>query len=171
MKVFVLFLFVFACGSKQASTPAPTTPDSSDGMMKVSVESLSRSVDKGAPPSTEAPEDVAAPPADAKTTGSGLAYKVLVEGDNVRFPSAFDKVTVHYSGWTTDGELFDSSVPREKTAKFPLSSVVPGWTEGLQLISVGGTIRLWIPERLAYKGRAGVPSGMLVFDVQLIEIN
>jgi peptidylprolyl isomerase len=77
-------------------------------------------------------------------------------------------VTVHYSGWTTDGKLFDSSVARGEPTTFPLNRVIPGWTEGLQLMVVGERRRFWIPEKLAYKGAAGAPKGMLVFDVELI---
>ena len=78
--------------------------------------------------------------------------------------------TVHYTGWTTDGESFDSSVARGEPATFGVNQVIPGWTEGLQLMVVGETRRLWIPEDLAYKGRAGYPQGMLVFDVELLSI-
>jgi peptidylprolyl isomerase len=81
-----------------------------------------------------------------------------------------DTVKVHYTGWTTDGEMFDSSVSRGEPATFPLNAVIPGWTEGLQLMSVGAQHRLWIPEPLAYKGAPGRPAGMLVFDVELIAI-
>ena len=77
-------------------------------------------------------------------------------------------MTVHYSGWQTNGKLFDSSVLRGQPASFGLGDVIEGWTEGLQLMVVGEKMRFWIPEKLAYKGQAGVPSGMLVFDVELI---
>ena len=79
-------------------------------------------------------------------------------------------VKVHYTGWTTDGKMFDSSVVRGEPATFPLDKVIPGWTEGVQLIGLGGTTRIWVPEELAYKGKPGRPKGMLVFDVQLLEI-
>ncbi len=117
-----------------------------------------------------APSDVAAPPADAETTASGLASRVIIEGSGATHPAASDTVLVHYTGWTTDGTMFDSSVARGEPAEFPLSGVIAGWTEGLQLMVVGETRRLWIPEELAYGGRAGAPAGMLVFDVQLIAI-
>ena len=76
---------------------------------------------------------------------------------------------VHYTGWTTDGKAFDSSVARGKPATFPLNRVIAGWTEGLQLMTVGEERRFWIPQDLAYKGRPGPPAGMLVFDVELLE--
>lgn len=117
-----------------------------------------------------APDDVAAPPADAEKTESGLASKVLKAGDGEAHPTATSVVTVHYTGWTTDGERFDSSVARGEPTSFPLNQVIAGWTEGLQLMVVGEKRRLWIPEELAYKGMAGRPAGMLVFDVELLEI-
>jgi peptidylprolyl isomerase len=116
-----------------------------------------------------APSDVAAAPEDAQVTPSGLAYKVLLPAEGPK-PKATDTVKVHYTGWTTDGEMFDSSVSRGEPATFPLNAVIPGWTEGLQLMSVGAQHRLWIPEPLAYKGAPGRPAGMLVFDVELIAI-
>lgn len=123
-----------------------------------------------APSPTVAPADVAAPPADAKRTPSGLAYKVMKPGTGSAKPSRDSKVTVHYSGWTTDGKLFDSSVKRGQPATFGLGDVIEGWTEGVQLMVVGEKTRFWIPQNLAYKGQSGMPRGMLVFDVELVGI-
>jgi FKBP-type peptidyl-prolyl cis-trans isomerase len=117
-----------------------------------------------------APADVAAPPADATTTSTGLASKVLKPGTGTNHPSARSRVKVHYSGWTTDGKMFDSSVTRNEPITFGLNQVIPGWTEGVQLMVEGETRRLWIPEKLAYAGAPGAPKGMLVFDVELIRI-
>jgi peptidylprolyl isomerase len=117
-----------------------------------------------------APADVAAPPADAQRTASGLAYKELQPGTGSEHPAAEDRVRVHYTGWTTDGKMFDSSVTRGSPATFPLNRVIAGWTEGVQLMTVGSKYRFWIPEELAYKGKPGGPQGMLVFDVELLEI-
>jgi peptidylprolyl isomerase len=122
---------------------------------------------KGMP--NRAPEDVKAPPADAKKTASGLAYKVLQPGVGGRHPKSSSQVTVHYTGWTTDGKMFDSSVVRGEPATFPLDGVIPGWTEGLQLMVEGEKTRFWIPEKLAYKGQQA-PYGLLVFDVELLKI-
>ena len=116
------------------------------------------------------PADVAAAPADATTTKSGLAYKSLKKGTGTEHPVAAAVVEVHYTGWTTDGEMFDSSITKAKAIEFPLNGVISGWTEGLQLMTVGEKTRFWIPEDLAYKGRPGAPAGMLVFDVELISI-
>ena len=81
-------------------------------------------------------------------------------------------VTVHYSGWTTDGEMFDSSVMRGSPATFGLGQVIPGWTEGVQLMVEGEKRRFWIPAKLAYgeNPQGGAPAGTLVFDVELIKI-
>jgi peptidylprolyl isomerase len=116
------------------------------------------------------PPDVKAPPDDVKKTASGLAYRVLRPGTGSRNPAAWSKVTVHYTGWTTDGKMFDSSILRGKPVTFELSGVIPGWTEGVALMVEGEQTRFWIPESLAYKGEAGQPKGMLVFDVELIRI-
>jgi peptidylprolyl isomerase len=118
-----------------------------------------------------APPDVAAPPADAQKTKSGLAYKVLRQGTGAQHPKSSSRVTVHYTGWTTDGKMFDSSIVRGQPATFGLGDVIAGWTEGVQLMVPGEKTRFWIPQRLAYDGQAGSPKGMLVFDIELVTIN
>jgi FKBP-type peptidyl-prolyl cis-trans isomerase len=120
------------------------------------------------PPS--APADVAAPPADAATTASGLAYKILAPGAGTVHPRKRDKVLVNYSGWTTDGKMFDSSIIKGEPLELSLDRVIPGWVEGIQLMTEGEKVRFWIPQKLAYKGAAAMPAGMLVFDVELIKI-
>ncbi len=125
------------------------------------------------PAAPAAPPDVAAPPADAKKTESGLASKVLVKGKGSTHPGPHDRVTVNYTGWTADGKMFDSSIPSGEPARFPLDAVIPGWTEGLQLMVKGEKRRLWIPAKLAYGDtpeRPGAPAGPLVFDVELLDI-
>jgi peptidylprolyl isomerase len=120
---------------------------------------------------TVPPADVKAPPADAKKTPAGVFYKVLREGAGTRHPTAFSKVTVHYSGWTTDGKLFDSSVARGAPTTFDLGGgVIRGWTDGVQVMVEGERTRFWIPQDLAYKGEPGSPRGMLVFDIDLVKI-
>jgi peptidylprolyl isomerase len=117
------------------------------------------------------PKDVAAPPKDAQKTARGTFYKVLKKGKSGgKSPVETDTVAVHYTGWTTDGRMFDSSVIRDKPTEFPLKGVIQGWTDGLPQMHVGETVRFWIPQDLAYQGRPGKPAGMLVFDVQLLEI-
>ncbi len=119
------------------------------------------------------PEDVDAPPADAKRTPSGLAYKFLKRGKGKAHPTASSTVEVHYSGWTRDGKMFDSSVRRGKSISFPLTGVIKGWTEGVQLMVVGDRTRFWIPGALAYgdaPAREGAPAGPLTFDIELLAI-
>ena len=122
----------------------------------------------------KAPENVAAAPADAEKTASGLASIILKKGTGTEKPSESDTVKVHYSGWqSSDGTLFDSSIRRGQPAEFGLNQVIKGWTEGLQLMVVGEKRRFWIPADLAYgdtPSRPGGPSGMLVFDVELLDI-
>jgi len=78
---------------------------------------------------------------------------------------------VHYTGWTTDGQMFDSSVAKGgEPLTMPLTRVISGWTEGLQLMVIGEKRRFWIPENLAYQGQPGSPAGVLVFDIELLDI-
>jgi peptidylprolyl isomerase len=126
------------------------------------------------PDPPEVPTDVAAPPKDATKTKSGIAYKVLKKGTGTVHPTAEQRVEVHYSGWTTDGKMFDSSVPRGRPSTFALNQVIKGWTEGVQLMVEGEKTRFWIPGALAYgdkPSRPGAPSGMLVFDIELIKLH
>ena len=120
-------------------------------------------------PTPEAPTDVADPPSSGTRTPSGLVFKVLDQGNGGAKPTNESVVTVHYTGWTTDGTAFDSSVARGKPATFPVNRVsMRGWSEALSHMTVGARHRMWIPQELAYNGRPGAPSGMLVFDVELI---
>jgi FKBP-type peptidyl-prolyl cis-trans isomerase FklB len=105
---------------------------------------------------------------------SGLQYEVITEANGPR-PTAYDKVTVHYHGTLTDGTVFDSSVKRGQPASFPLSMVIKGWTEGVQLMSVGSKYRFFIPPHLGYGDRQvsaeiGANS-TLIFEVELLGIN
>jgi len=120
-----------------------------------------------------APSDVAAPPAEATTTASGLAYRSLQSGSGDSHPGPTSQVEVHYTGWTLDGNMFDSSVSRGETISFPLNGVISGWTEGVQLMKVGDKFRFWIPAGMAYGENpgGGRPGGMLVFDVELFKIS
>ena len=140
-------------------------PGRPDGMVVFDIELLDTRRNPTVPP-----PDVKAPPDDAKRTASGLAYVVLRPGTGTRNPTALSRVTVHYTGWTTDGKLFDSSLARGTPATFGLGDVIAGWTEGVQLMVEGERTRFWIPEDLAYKGETGQPRGMLVFDIELIRI-
>jgi FKBP-type peptidyl-prolyl cis-trans isomerase len=109
-----------------------------------------------------------------QVTDSGLQYNVLTEGDGAK-PVATDQVTVHYRGTLIDGTEFDSSYSRGEPTSFTLNQVIPGWTEGVQLMSVGSKYRFVIPYNLAYgeRGAGGSigPFETLIFEVELIEIN
>ena len=122
-----------------------------------------------ATPQIPPPPDVAAAPADAQRTPTNLAYKVLRPGTGTRHPRPNSEVTVHYTGWTTDGKMFDSSLARGQPATFRLDQVIPGWTEGVQMMVEGEQRRFWIPAKLAYEGQSG-PQGLLVFDIELLRI-
>ncbi|MCB9023726.1 MAG: FKBP-type peptidyl-prolyl cis-trans isomerase [Lentimicrobiaceae bacterium] len=103
---------------------------------------------------------------------SGLQYKVIKEGEGEN-PTAEDVVEVHYTGKLLDGTVFDSSVERGETIKFPLNGVIPGWTEGVQLMKPGAKYEFYIPSQLAYgdKGAGPIPGGAtLIFEVELISI-
>lgn len=109
-----------------------------------------------------------------KTTASGLQYQVITEGTGAK-PKASDVVKVHYKGTLLDGKTFDSSYDRGEPVVFPLQGVVPGWQEGLQLMTVGSKYKFWIPAKLGY-GEAGTPGGpigpneTLVFEVELQDV-
>ncbi len=107
-------------------------------------------------------------------TASGLQYRVVEEGHG-RSPAATDRVTVHYRGTLIDGTEFDSSYSRGEPATFPLNGVIPGWTEGVQLMSEGATFEFFIPADLAYgeQGRPGPigPNSTLIFQVELLEVH
>lgn len=108
------------------------------------------------------------------TTASGLQYLKLIAGTGDKHPGSKDRVTVHYHGTLLDGTVFDSSVDRGQSIDFGLNQVIPGWTEGLQLMVVGEKARLFIPSNLAYGNRtAGAisPGSTLIFDVELLGIN
>jgi FKBP-type peptidyl-prolyl cis-trans isomerase len=107
------------------------------------------------------------------TTPSGLQYKIISEGTGKK-PAATDTVLVNYRGTTIDGTEFDSSYKRNEPIEFPLNGVIPGWTEGVQLIKEGGKIQLYIPSNLAYgsQGAGGViaPDSTLIFDIELLKV-
>ncbi|OAN18255.1 peptidylprolyl isomerase [Photobacterium jeanii] len=109
-----------------------------------------------------------------KETASGLQYQVLQEGTGTVHPKASDKVTVHYHGTLINGTVFDSSVERGEPIQFGLNQVIPGWTEGVQLMVEGEKTRFFIPSNLAYGNSAigAIPPGsVLIFDVELLKIN
>ena len=133
-------------------------------------------------PSAEKPAGKAAPGTQAdgaqqseiKTTPSGLKYQVLKQGTGTVSPKATDTVKVHYHGTLLNGTVFDSSVERGEPISFPLNGVIPGWTEGLQLMKVGDKFKFEIPPNLAYGANSPSPkippNSTLVFEVELLGI-
>ena len=115
----------------------------------------------------------AAAPKAFTTTGSGLQYRVLRQGAGTK-PKATNTVKVNYHGWLDDGKVFDSSYSRGEAIEFPLNGVIPGWTEGMQLVAQGGMIELLIPASLGYGVRGAPPvippNATLHFLVELLEV-
>lgn len=112
--------------------------------------------------------------ANVETTGSGLQYEVIEEGDG-ESPDQYDTVKVHYTGTNIDDEVFDSSVDREEPVEFPVNRVIPGWTEGLQLMKEGAKYKFFIPAELGYGERAPQgsdiePNQALIFEVELLDV-
>ena len=107
-------------------------------------------------------------------TESGLQYQILTRGEGAQHPTAKDTVKVHYHGTLLDGSIFDSSVDRGQPISFALNQVIPGWTEGVQLMVIGDKTRFFIPANLAYGNRSMgkiAPGSVLIFDVELLGIN
>ncbi len=124
------------------------------------------------PPGIPPPPDVAAPPANASQTASGIYSLVIKPGTGTIHPKTTSTVRVHYTGWTTNGEMFDSSLTSGQPIEFALTGVIKGWTEGVQLMVLGEKRRFWIPGPLAYDliPDPTAPKGMLVFDIELLDI-
>lgn len=158
----------FWADAAQMQIAGQVSPQAPTGLVCYELEIAQIAKAASAPPPV--PGDVKAPPNDAKKTASGLMYKVLKTGKGGAKPTATDSVTVNYTGWQTNGRMFDSSALKGKPADMGLNRVIKGWTEGLQLMSVGDTYRFWIPETLAYKDSPDKPQGMLVFDIELVAI-
>ena len=173
---WTIALLLAGCGARPA-TPAPTS-ESTGAAASTEGEPAETEPVAEAPCTewdpegdpTEAPLDVAEPPPGARRSASGIRFCILRAGEGDRRPTREDTVRVHYTGWTTDGEMFDSSRARGEPAQFPVGGVIRGWTESLTHMTVGQIRRVWIPEDLAYRGAEGSPAGMLVFDIELIAI-
>jgi len=125
---------------------------------------------KGAHEPPPAPPDVAKPPEGTKRTAKGVYYRLLKGTGKDQHPTPDDAIKVNYAGWTTDGRMFDSSYIKGDPVQFNLNGTIPGWIDGIPLMALGDRMRFWIPEDMAYRGSAGKPAGMLVFDVELVEI-
>lgn len=148
------------------ATPTPTSETPSEPGQPVTA------TDREALLSGAGPVDADAPDTFTETD-SGLKYRILRKSDG-RKATASDSVTVHYRGWLDDGTEFDSSYERGEPFSTPLSGVIPGWTEGMQLIGTGGMVELWIPTKLGYgasgAGDAVPPNATLHFIVELIDV-
>jgi FKBP-type peptidyl-prolyl cis-trans isomerase FkpA len=144
-------------------------------MMSCSDQSTEQQAEASAAESTENMEQIVTTANQMIKTASGLKYEIIQEGTGAS-PEATDMVTVHYEGTLLDGTKFDSSYDRGQPAEFPLNRVIPGWTEGVQLMKEGATYKFLIPSELAY-GERGTPGGPigpnedLIFTVELIRVN
>ncbi len=168
--VFALVLGSAACGGarRTPATTASATVTAEPTEPAVVAERPCSTWDPAADPST-VPLDVAAPPETSRDGGDGLRFCILRQGTARVRPTRDSHVRVHYTGWTTDGEMFDSSRTGEP-ARFGVTEVIPGWTNSLLHMTVGQVRRVWVPESLAYEGAPGMPAGMLVFDIELVAI-
>jgi FKBP-type peptidyl-prolyl cis-trans isomerase len=158
--------FLASCSSDE---PAPVAPQSTPKLPYAGTQAPARTAD------TEVASVTTKDPVvgETRTTASGLQYEVLRQGTGRR-PNKFNRVRVHYHGYTPSGTVFDSSVDRGEPSEFALHQVIPGWTEGLQLMREGAKYRFRIPHYLAY-GEAGSPPKIgprqtLMFDIELIQI-
>ncbi len=155
--------FFVACSSDEPA--APTAP--------AATASLPYAAGEAPPRASAGSADSEAAAGEKRTTASGLQYEVLRQGSGSR-PTKYDRVRVHYHGYLPDGTVFDSSVERGEPSEFGLNQVIPGWTEGVQLMREGAKYRFRVPHYLAY-GEAGSPPKIgprqtLMFDVELIRI-
>ena len=163
-----------ACGSPPPPVKAPSPED--DRKAVLAQELGEAPAPQGPCPERNVPNVLVDPRAPVQRTALGLAYCILHEGPPGTVPGAEDTVRVHYTGWTIDGEMFDSSIERGEPIEFPLNGVIRGWTEGLRLMTPGDKARLWIPGNLAYGHReageaaGSPPKGTLIFDVELIDV-
>lgn len=182
----LVLVAVSACGGSSSDAPATESPQQAQAESGAApdTESMSeptctdRAAQAAAAGATAAERGQLFLEANARCEGvtqteSGLQYAVLVQGEGDR-PTAESVVEVHYEGTLLDGTVFDSSYRRNETIEFPLNRVIPGWTEGVGLMPVGSTYRLFIPSALAYgsRGAGGVigPDETLIFKVELIAI-
>lgn len=157
---------------------APAVPEAAPARDLILQQELGeRPAPEGPCPERSQPNVLEDPSAAVKRTALGLAYCLLAEGpEGLSVPAPTDTVRVHYSGWTPEGEMFDSSIERGEPTEFQLREVIGGWTEGLQLMTPGDKARMWIPGNLGYGRRepgqpAGTPPrGTLIFEIELLEV-
>jgi FKBP-type peptidyl-prolyl cis-trans isomerase len=164
-----------ACAS--SASPVARTPSPEDDRKAILAQELGEMpAPQGPCPERNESNVLDNPRAHVQRTALGLAFCMLHEGPPGTVPGASDTVRVHYTGWTIDGEMFDSSVERGEPLELPLNGVIRGWTEGLRLMTPGDKARLWIPGNLGYGRRepgepAGTPpKGTLIFDIELLSV-
>src|ERR1044071_6957653 len=121
-------------------------------------------------PDLPAPPDVPTPPSEAIKNPSGLVSRIVRPGTGTETPQETDFVTVHYTGWTSEGRFFDSSYARSMPSLFALNRVMAGWRECVLMMTVGETRRCRVPQDLAFKGQPGRPAGTVVFDIELLDV-
>jgi len=172
-----------ACASAPAVPAAPPAAEApnpaADAKAVMAQELGEQPAPEGPCPERTVPHVLENPRATVRRTALGLAYCMLQEGpaNAGPVPGPADTVKVHYSGWTEEGEMFDSSVERGEPIDLPLNSVIRGWGEGLRLMTPGDKARLWIPGNLGYGRRSpgaaagSPPKGTLIFDVELLSID
>jgi len=196
MKIFWILVCLLALGACKGDSTAPAEGEAQEEAPPAApaeeVTPLAEPAAEEEPPSPEpdapagaaapviqpdpnAPPDVSAPPKGAKRTKSGLAWKVLKKGKGKSRPGKFDTVTMKYTGWTPDGQMFDSSASHGQAMVVPLNHTIHGFAEGVRLMVAGEKRRLWVPAKLAYgekgSGAQAAPRqrlGDLVFDVELV---
>lgn len=151
---------------REGTGAAPTTGNTIAEIELLALESAASDPPPAAPP------DVAEPPPEAASTASGVRFVVLQTARSARRPTLSDSVKVRYTGWTRAGQMFDSSYLRGLPVTLPVSGVIEGWSEVLQLMAEGEKRRVWIPSALAYGDAPGEgrPAGALTFDVELLEV-
>jgi peptidylprolyl isomerase len=171
---WVGLVVTLACGSPP---PAPKAPSPEDDRKAVLAQELGElPAPQGPCPERSVPDVLENPRATVHRTALGLAYCILQEGPPGTVPGPTDTVRVHYTGWTIDGEMFDSSVERGEPLELPLGGVIRGWTEGLRVMTPGDKARLWIPGNLGYGRRepgeaaGSPPKGTLIFDIELLDV-
>ena len=119
----------------------------------------------------EAPPEVAAVPPDVETSPSGLAWRVLKEGTSDKRPQLSSIVSLRYTGWTPEGKVFMTTERKKIPKSTSMGMMIPGWQEGLLLMTLGEKRRFWVPTELAYRGRPGRPQSTVVFDIELVAIS
>jgi FKBP-type peptidyl-prolyl cis-trans isomerase len=171
-----MLLGSWACASTPAAPVARAPSAAKDAQAVLAQELGDLPAPQGPCPERTEQHVLENPRAAVRRTALGLAYCLLQEGPPGVVPGPTDVVKVHYSGWTEEGELFDSSIERGEPMDLPLNGVIRGWGEGLRLMTPGDKARLWIPGNLGYGKResgaaAGAPpKGTLIFEVELISI-